>query len=188
VEASDIVRTAVVRLDDTHELWFYTYSLGKRRLGGVRIHQSNAKYSGPTKSGFDMSLEQIESLGPALERLSRAVEKGTVIPPTEYFRIPAGKATEWVVQVLDKRSNSVELLLDIRKFVSSDRFTGFTRKGLRIDFEWIDTINDNLPAVRDALQAWHDGRWGLFAKGGSYVEETDYETPESVPDEYRSFF
>jgi hypothetical protein len=188
VDASEIVRSTVVHLDDTRELWFYTYSLGKRRLGGVRVYESNAKYSGPTKSGFDMSLEQIESLVPTLERLSRDVEHGTVIPPVEYARIPAGLTTEWVIQVIDRRSDFVGLLLDIRKFVSAERFTGFTRKGLRIDFERIDTIVENLPAVCESLRAWRDGRWGLFAEGDSQVEEADDEILESVPDEYRDFF
>lgn len=188
VEAIDVVRTAVVRLDDSRELWFHTYTLGKRRLGGARVYESNEKYWGPTKSGFDMNLEQLRQIVPMLAGLSRDVENGLVVPPLEHGRVSAGRTADWVIQVLEGGTNSETLLLDVRKFVASERFTGFTRKGLRLDFEWIDAIVEHLPGVCESLEAWSEGRWGLFAQEQAGESETSCQAPDSVPDEYRDFF
>jgi len=76
MEATHLERTAIVRVEDTQELWFYTYSLGKRRLGAARVYSHTPKYSGPTKSGIDMDLEHVRELVDCLERLSREMEDG----------------------------------------------------------------------------------------------------------------
>jgi hypothetical protein len=188
IDATDVVRTATVRLDDCRELWFQTYSLGRRRLGGVRVYESNKKFWGPTRSGFDMNLDQLQQLIPTLASLATLVEEGSVTPPLEYARIPAGRTSEWVVQVLEPNGISAVLLLDIRKYVSTETFTGFTRKGLRLDFEHIDAIVDHLPSVCESLDAWHKGDWGLFAQEESIEPNEPKVAPESVPDEYRDYF
>lgn len=188
VDATDVVRTATVRLDDSRELWFQTYSLGRRRLGGVRVYESNKKYWGPTRSGFDMTLEQMQQLLAKLVGLAALVEEGSVAPPIEYARIPAGRTSEWVIQVLEASELSAVLLLDIRKYVSTERFTGFTRKGLRLDFEHIDAIVEHLPSLCESLEAWRKGDWGLFAQEESHGPSEPTVTPDSVPDEYRDYF
>jgi len=189
LDANNVVRAAVVALDDQRELWFYTYHLGKRRLAGVRIYASSEKYSGPTKSGFDMTLEQLEALLPMLTRLSREVEEGLVVPPVEFGRIPAGKDSEWIVQVLEGQALSEVFYLDIRKHVTSESYVGFTKKGLRVELDWIDALVANLPALCESLEAWREGRWGLFADDEpAEPSATDHDAPDAVPDEYREFF
>ena len=188
LKATEVVKTAVVRLDGSRELWFQTYSLGRRRLGGVRIYENTKKYWGPTRSGFDMDLEQLQQVVATLARLARVVEEGLVIPPLEYARIPAGRTSEWVIQVLDGNASSVVLLLDIRKYVFTERFTGFTHKGLRLDFEHIDGIVENLPSVCKSLEDWREGRWGLFAEEQPTRPKPSTTTPDSVPPEYQDFF
>jgi len=188
IAATDVVRTATVRLDDSRELWFQTYSLGRRRLGGIRVYENNKKYWGPTRSGVDMTLEQLLQLLPELVSLSQLVEQGSVVPPLEYARVSAGRTSEWVVQVLEASGMSSVLLLDIRKYVSTERFTGFTRKGLRLDFQHIDAIAEHLPSLCESLEAWRRGDWGLFAQEESTESSKPTVAPESVPTEYRDYF
>lgn len=135
-----------------------------------------------------MTLEQLQQLVPTLTSLTKSVEDGLVSPPLEYARIPAGRNSEWVVQVLEGNGIADVLLLDIRKFVTTETFTGFTRKGLRLDFEHIDAIVLHLPSVLDSLEAWRRGDWGLFAQEESTAPDHPTPPPESVPDEYRDYF
>ena len=190
-EVTELIVESIVRLDDTLELRFQTYSLGKMRLGGTRIFRHSEKYSGPTKSGIDMNLAQLSELGPLLVALLAQVETGEVVPPLEFARFPAGRGAEWIIQLLEEAPGTDDFLLDVRKYVTGEKYTGFTRKGLRIDFEWIDTIIKNMVLVRGSLEAWGKGQSGLFSPAVSTAPSTAPEQPkltDAVPDEYREFF
>jgi hypothetical protein len=192
MEATDLDRTSVVRLDDTHELWFYTYSLGKRRLGAARVYLDTSKYSGPTKSGIDMDLEHLRELGECLKRLSEEMERGELVPPLEYARVAASHDAEWVVQVLEGPIGVEDWALDIRKYVTTGTYAGFTRKGLRLNFEWIDAVVEHLPEVCESLVDWREGRTGGLlsppAPIGVEKTATNRDVADAVPEEYRDFF
>lgn len=184
------------QLDDTKELLFYSHTFRKRRLGAIRIFVDSPKYAGPTAAGFDMVLSQLKQLHDALEPLPEDLDLARVIPPLEVARIPGDtQSSEWVVQVLEPEGTSEQYRLDIRKYVTSERFTGWTRKGLRIDVDFIDEIVDHLPGLIEALEDWEAGRTGLFSKdlqpaGPVYHQQSPQREPslDSIPEDLKGYF
>jgi len=59
---------------------------------------------------------------------------------------PVGK---YKVRILKGRTKSSKPVLDIREYISSDSFTGFTRRGIRVDKEGLATLR----AVCEAAEA-----------------------------------
>lgn len=163
MEPTEVELLGTSRIDDEFELCFTTYSLGKRRLGSARLFRNSAKYAGPTKSGIDMPKEQADALVPVLRRLSADLEMGLCAPPCEYATLDAGRSARWVVQVLVNENRPDLQLLDVRKFVTSDEYTGPTRKGIRVAVDNIDALADGLERVSASLHTWREGKSGLFA-------------------------
>lgn len=161
------------RIDDEFELCFTTYSLGKRRLGSARIFRNSKKYAGPTKSGIDMPRDQIDALIPVLRRLSTDLEMGLCAPPCEYETLDAGRCAKWVIQVLTNDGRPDLQLLDVRKFVTADEYTGPTRKGIRLAVDHIDQLADGLEGVSVSLHTWRQGLSGLFAPPTRQQEADD---------------
>jgi len=184
----EIIRN--VRLDDEFELDFTTYSLGRRRLGSARIFRNSAKYTGPTRSGLDMPREQVDSLIPVLRRLSDELEKGLCAPPCEYASLDAGRSAHWLVQVLVHDSRPDQQYLDVRKFVSGEKYMGPTRKGIRLAVDHIDELADGLEYVSASLHGWREGRSGLFApvQDEDHVIEGPADPGAGVPDHLKGYF
>jgi|ERR1700737_1274237 hypothetical protein len=53
---------------------------------------------------------------------------------------------------------SSEPRLDIRVYIESPLFTGFTRRGLRLDTKTLDRLREMLPAIAQKLHAKPPGR------------------------------
>lgn len=190
VEQSEFQQVSSMPVGANQELCFYTYSLGKMRLGSVRVFKHTRNFWGPTRSGIDGRLDQLQELTAVLERLSAEYEQGRVIPPVEFARVPCGRNAEWIVQLLADEARPERCHLDVRKYVITETYVGFTKKGLRVSVDLLDVVVEQLPHVCRALLDWREGRSGLFAaESGEEPDEAPFEPPaEAVPDEYSSFF
>ena len=147
-----------LRLDDETAIIFAVYSLGKRRLGSARIYREGEGYAGPTRSGFDMQLAQLQQLATLLRDLSQSLDAGIVAPPAELGRISSGSTSEWVVRLLEPDDYHADVVLDVRKYVSTEKYTGWTKKGLRFSVDVLDDVLPHLAAVQAALDAWREAR------------------------------
>ena len=180
-----------LRLDDETAMIFAVYSLGKRRLGSARIYREGKGYAGPTRSGFDMQLAHLQQLSTMLRDLSDSLDAGTVAPPAELGRIGSGSTSEWVVRLLEPDDYHADVVLDVRKYVSTEKYTGWTKKGLRFSVDVLDHVLPHLTAVQDALVDWREGHSGLFEASGSDEPEGREDAPDEalqVPPEYRDLF
>ncbi|MHB1341889.1 MAG: hypothetical protein ACYC77_08725 [Coriobacteriia bacterium] len=191
MESTEVAVLRTTRLDDEHELWFCSYSLGKRRLGSARIYKDTSTYSGPTKSGIDMGEDKLAQLIPLLRTLSVDLDTGRCVPPCEYASIESGDNARWLVQVLVHETRPDLFLVDVRKFISGEKYTGPTRKGIRLAVDHIDALADGLEAVRLSLHEWRQGLSGLFAAEGSasaasVADPTD--TQGAIPDHLKDYF
>jgi len=190
-EATEHRVVGELRLDDETTLVFSVYSLNKRRLGSARIYREAKGYAGPTRAGFDIQLEQVRELVPILSQLSVALDDGATAPPVEVGRIASGRTNEWVVTLLEPDDQRDEAMLDIRKFVTSEKFTGWTKKGLRVSIDFLDDMIPHLVAVQDALVDWQEGRSGLFDSPDDTDQDDSPDDPDdrpSIPPEYRDLF
>jgi len=187
---------ATLHLSDTKDLLFYTHTFHNRRLGAIRVFIDTPKYSGPTKSGFDMTLGQLKELAQVLYPLPEELESGSLVPPLEVARIGGkGKGSIWVIQIVEPEGTTPGQCLDVRKYVESERFTGWTKKGLRIDVDLVDEMLDRLPALVEALEDWEAGRTGLFAPSPAPQVPKERQEPksdspilDSIPDDLKSYF
>jgi len=180
-----------LRLDDETAIIFAVYSLGKRRLGSARIYREGEGYAGPTRSGFDMQLAQLQQLATLLRDLSQSLDAGIVAPPAELGRIGSGSASEWVARLLEPDDHHADVVLDVRKYVSTEKYTGWTKKGLRFSVDVLDDVLPHLAAVQAALDAWREGHSGLFEAGGPVEPDGPTDPPDDalpVPPEYRDLF
>jgi len=180
-----------LRLDDETAIIFAVYSLGKRRLGSARIYREGKGYAGPTRSGFDMQLAHLQQLSTMLRDLSDSLDAGTVAPPAELGRIGSGSASEWVVRLLEPDDHHADVVLDVRKYVSTEKYTGWTKKGLRFSVDVLDDVLPHLAAVQAALDAWREGHSGLFEAGAPLEPDGPTDPPDEalpVPPEYRDLF
>ena len=180
-----------LRLDDETAIIFAVYSLNKRRLGSARIYREGKGYAGPTRSGFDMQLTQIQELVAMLRDVSASLEDGSVAPPTDVGRIASGSASEWVVRLLEPDAYHADVVLDVRKYVSTEKYTGWTKKGLRFSVDVLDEVLPHLTSVQEALVDWRDGRSGLFEADGDPDFSDGADEPEEalpVPPEYQDLF
>ncbi|MCK8114789.1 PC4/YdbC family ssDNA-binding protein [Anaerosoma tenue] len=190
MEPTEVELLHTARIDDEFELCFTTYSLGKRRLGSARIFRNNHKYCGPTKSGIDMPRYQVDALIPVLRRLSDELERGLCAPPCEYASLDAGRTANWLVQVLVHDTRPDGQFLDVRKFVTSDNYTGPTRKGIRLTVDHIDQLADGLEHVSVSLHSWREGLSGLFAPAKPEYEQSEppADPGRGVPDHLKGYF
>lgn len=180
-----------LRLDDETAIIFAVYSLSKRRLGSARIYREGKGYAGPTRSGFDVQLAQLQQLVTMLQDVSQSLEAGTMAPPVELGRISSGGTSEWVVRLLEPDDYHADVVLDVRKYVSTEKYTGWTKKGLRFSVDVLDDVLPHLAAVQAALDAWREGHSGLFEAGAPLEPDGATDPPDEalpVPPEYRDLF
>ncbi len=182
-------------LDDTRELLFFAHTFRKRRLGAVRIFVDSPKYAGPTKAGVDMTLEELTALRKILAPVADDLDSGSLIPPLELGRVPTDTpSTEWVVQVLVDEKKPELFRVDVRKYVNSERFTGWTKKGIRLDVDLLDDLVPQLEKLIESLENWKAGKTGMFAQPEP-TQDTGERQPDdkppdlgSVPEDLREFF
>lgn len=191
MEPTEVELLSTFRIDDEFEVCFTVYSLGKRRLGSARIFRNSSKYAGPTKSGIDLPRDQLDALIPVLRRLSDDLEVGLCAPPCEYAALDAGRSAKWVVQVLVTELRPDVQLLDVRKFVAGDDYTGPTRKGIRLAVDHIDALADGLGRVSVSLHSWTAGVGGLFTPAVPEDEDEialEHPTGSGIPEHLRGYF
>ena len=180
-----------LRLDDETAIIFAVYSLGKRRLGSARVYREGKGYAGPTHSGLDMQEAQLQQLVTMLQEVSQALDAGTVGPPSELGRIASGSINEWVVRLLEPDDYHADVVLDVRKYMSTEKYTGWTKKGLRFSVDVLDDVLPHLADVQAALDDWREGHSGLFEAGGPAEPDGPTDPPDEalrVPPEYRELF
>ncbi len=186
-----------LRLDDVKELVFSVYAQGKRVMGSARIFVETPRYSGPTPNGIDMVADRLRELVNILRGVSGPLETGEIVPPAELGRVAAGRTAEWVVRVLEADDDPEEYVLDVRKYVKSEKFTGWTRKGLRVSSEIVDDLVERLVRLADSTDATQSDWPPLPLLDQSSSADPAPEIPQapqgheeldSVPDQYKKYF
>lgn len=53
---------------------------------------------------------------------------------------------------LIKPEGKSRIVLDIRQFIESEKFTGFTRRGIRLDFHDLGALEAIIPEIREMME------------------------------------
>ncbi len=66
---------------------------------------------------------------------------------TEFGRIRKNPSTEIVIRIVEYKGTSG---LDIREYVTSDRYTGWSKSGIRFPLDQIDKLREILDTVANS--------------------------------------
>lgn len=174
-----------ISLSQTSEIIFYVDSYKGDQFANIRKFVKSNRYTGPTKKGVKLNREQLEVVYKTLGELSTDLED---LQEKNLITIPL--SGNRFISVSVSYFNG-EYGLDIRQHFKSKKYTGPSKKGVRIP---IDCLGDMVGYCHKML--------GVLAKGE--VEETfapkqkritervgpaqKTEKIEGVPNEYHKYF
>lgn len=129
IEPDNTVGT--LQLTKTTSLVFSVQSWKGRMYAHVRKFIATEKYEGPTKAGMMLAGDL---LVPVIEALHRLKVEAPGPTETEYARIDKSRTTRIVIKTVPPDDLKSLPSVDIREFVESPEYTGWTKKGVR--FPW----------------------------------------------------
>jgi len=115
--------------DGNKQLYFYVYEKNNVRYGNARFFVTGGTYSGPTRHGLCLEEEAWEkAIQLALDAESKIPSLKSLKTPRALGEFNRGSNIKYVIQYLpDKISH-----IDIRKFVDTKKYTGWSKNGLRV--------------------------------------------------------
>lgn len=124
-------------LGSSAELVFSIYTRSGQSYASVRKFQTTGRYTGPTKSGIMLRLDCLEEVMSELKRFRKKISQ---FREGEVGRVKKSRDSEMVIQVVESSSGSGVYRLDIREHIDSDTYQGWTKKGIRFDFDKLDKV------------------------------------------------
>ena len=131
----------------TSELRFYIDEFRGRRYASIRRFLKSPRYTGPTRSGVTMDAELLDSVLKSLE--AHASDAGKV-EERELGRFPRRPGVELVVRIQVYKDKPG---IDIREWLDTDQYTGWSKKGVRVPYEKLKDLVQNLRGLHTELQA-----------------------------------
>lgn len=123
-------------------------------FGSFRKFVQSERYSGPTRAGFAISGDVLKLMIEHLTRLKGRIDDILRSPlPIECGRFKKSTQAELVIQVVAHERRPGESYVDVREFVTSQRFTGWTRKGIRFPVEALESMVEAAQKLSVALES-----------------------------------
>ena len=148
----ETTQVASFPLDDSSELVFYIWEKSGKRYGGMRKWVALGEYFGPSKAGIVVNSTVLREIIDVLDEVTGIITAELPKEGTVSGRIRKNKTTEVVVSFVESTSTADSVMLDIREFVESDRYTGPTKKGIRLPCDCIGLVRDHLAKLDERLQ------------------------------------
>lgn len=185
-----------VPVSETAQLMLGVSGYRGKPFGAIRRFVAGKKYSGPTKSGFALAPDVLQVFFDRLTDLNSRLDellKGTL--PVEFCRIRKNAQSELVVSLVVDEKKPGATYLDVRTFVKSVKFTGWTRKGIRVPIESLEPLLAATGELLDAVKTWTPPMPPLFAQKPESAQEPspstspmDDKTKPGVPNRYSDLF
>lgn len=122
---------------ENSEIRFYVSKYKGKLYAHVRKFVKTEAYTGPTQAGVTMTKESLDAVKNALAPLRPQDNVGE----KELARIPRGAGLALVVRVSlykDKQG------LDLREWVESPTYTGWSKKGVRVPYDYLTQVQQFL--------------------------------------------
>lgn len=136
----------IIPIDEYTELHFLISPFRGQYLAHIRQYLKTAQYTGYTKRGVTLKPATLESIINILESF---IPDKNVNYEQEIGKAQKNRITDVVVRLVKGQKDNY--LLDIREYLKSDRYVGWTKKGVRIPVESFDEAKIFLYACWDAL-------------------------------------
>jgi hypothetical protein len=136
-----------IQMSPSSELVFYLWRYRNEYYGVIRKFLKVKGYEGPTKSGVTLKLAHIR---PLVDKLQELVCMYPKISYGKVWEIERRKTTKLAIQIIkDKES---EDFLDIREYIISNNYEGWSKKGIRIRFNQIPEVLSLLRDMAERLE------------------------------------
>ncbi len=126
-----------IRLSPTTELRFEVSSFKGKNYINIRQHISSDDFTGYTRKGIAITKELGDQLLAAL-RSAESIQEP--VSEQEICRLPKNSTTELVARIIPSSDKNKSTSFDVREYVQSESYTGWTQKGFRLSL-------DKLPQV-----------------------------------------
>ncbi len=127
----------------TSEFRFYIDEFRGRKYAAIRRFLKSPRYTGPTQSGITMDNTLLDSLILTLEKITAQPEE------KELARFPRRPGVELVVRISVYRDKHG---IDIREWLQSGQYTGWSKRGVRIPYESLAELISLLKKLKPALE------------------------------------
>jgi hypothetical protein len=134
---------------DVIELAFQVSEFRGIYYGDVRQYVHSSRYMGPTKHGLTFSLLQLEQFISAIENNRRILLDSKVEEQIE--KIPYKKDSSIVISLVESNLDNNPVCLDIREYLQSHAYTGFTPKGIRIPINLLEAFIEGCRLLKEKI-------------------------------------
>jgi hypothetical protein len=174
-----------ISLSEASEVVFYIDTYKGQLFANIRKFIKSRKYTGPTKSGIKLTAEQLKLLTSALNQITGNLEN---LQEQKLIEIPIDK-NRYIVASINLFNGKYGV--DIRQYISSEKYKGPSKKGVRIPLyqlqETMITCNKMLAALDKSER--ETTLFGSRDKGSKLQgEKKQDEKVKGVPDEYQRYF
>jgi len=136
----------VISLDKYTELRFIVSYFRKNYFASVRQFLKTSHYTGYTRKGIAFKLATLESL---INILDNFPPHQNIDFEQEIGKISKNNITDIIVSLVKGQKD--DYALDIREYLKSDRYEGWTKKGVRIPFKYFNDAKVYFYTCRDEL-------------------------------------
>ncbi|MEM1875006.1 MAG: hypothetical protein QXP51_05390 [Candidatus Hadarchaeales archaeon] len=123
-------------INDYTELVFSLSQLGNYLFADIRQFVHTEKYIGPTPKGLSINKHTLVEIVRILKAEGLNIKRAN--QPTQIATIPYKKNNLIIISLKDSTIDNNPVCVDIREFVRSHRYNGFTKKGFRISINQLD--------------------------------------------------
>jgi len=135
-----------ISLDNYTELRFIVSYFKKNYFTIVRQFLKTPRYTGYTRKGITFKLTTLKSLINILDNFS---PRQNIDFEQEIGKISKNNITDIIVRLVKGQKDNYAL--DIREYLKSDSYEGWTKKGIRIPLEYFDDAKVYFLACQDEL-------------------------------------
>jgi len=134
-----------IQLDEHRELHFLISTFKGKCLVHIREFLKTARYTGYTKRGIAFN---VTTLGSIINILNGFASPQNVNHEQKIGKISKNNATDIVVRLIEWKK---AYYLDIREYIKSESYEGWTKKGVRIPLKTYNEAKVFIHSCRDAL-------------------------------------
>lgn len=136
-------------VSDTVELAFQLAELNGNCYGDIRQFFHSERYTGPTKRGLFLRRSQL------MELMSLFAQNKHLILDSKteecLGRVPYKHNSSAVVSLVESTLDNNPVCIDVREYVESCAYTGFTKKGFRLTIGQVDDLLEGFKLLIDHM-------------------------------------
>ena len=126
-----------ITLSRTTELRFDVSPYKGKKYINIRQYVESANFTGYTKKGIALTQELGSKLFQAFQNNKQTGESNQQV---EICRLTKSDTTELIAQIIPPDEKHTTASIDVREYIQSETYTGWTQKGFRLPLEKWDIV------------------------------------------------